>query len=427
VDQFQKPFDRKYVELSLELFEKIRSYSVDGEGVTRDGFSEMETKGMEIISEVARTRNLTVSSDKVGNRVIELTGKDVQRVTSTGSHMDTVPVGGNYDGLAGIIGALMCLIRMIDEGIVPPTTIKLIIFRCEEGACYGLPCLGSRTLFGKLSIHDLQRTHRYTGISLKENMQSCGVDVSFIERGEKLFNKTDFESFIELHIEQGPTLDKMKIPVGVVTNIIGCRRIEAEIIGKTGHSGALPREDRNDAVFAFSDFTQRCDKKWESWLQTKREYMTMTIGKVHTEEKMEAFTRIPDRVMFCLEVRAMAVDILDGFWKLIMEIANEVSNDRGVSFKFNENSLGCNPQTKLHVGVINYIAQICVKSNLAHRMLPSAAGHDSVFFSEEGIPTGMIFVRNQNGSHNKDEAMQIEDFMLGCAVLFDYLNNPYNK
>lgn len=268
----------KYRSLSLELFETIRSLSFDGEGVTRDGYSEMETKCMNIIADVAKTRNIPSSFDKIGNLVIEFIGQDPSRVIGTGSHIDTVPVGGNYDGLAGVIGALMCLLRMADEKIVPPTTIKLLIFRCEEGACYGLPCLGSRSLFGKLSPSDLQRTHRYTGITLKENMKACGVDVELLERGEKLYNDDTFESFIELHIEQGPILDRMKIPVGVVTKIIGCRRIEAEIIGQTGHSGAAAREDRHDAVFAFADFTQRCDKKWEAWLQTKREYMTMTIG-----------------------------------------------------------------------------------------------------------------------------------------------------
>jgi N-carbamoyl-L-amino-acid hydrolase len=205
-----------------------------------------------------------------------------------------------------VVGALVCLLRLVDENITPPTTIRLIVFRCEEGACYGLPCLGSRALFGKLMPSDLLRTHRTSKLPLKENMQACGIDTSIIERNEKLLDSASFESFVELHIEQGSVLDKLQVPVGVVTKIIGCRRIEAEIFGHTGHSGAQAREDRHDAVFAFAEFTQRCDKQWELWLQTKREYMTMTIGKVHTEESMEAFTRVPDKV--CFESTKMRFD-----------------------------------------------------------------------------------------------------------------------
>jgi N-carbamoyl-L-amino-acid hydrolase len=196
---------------------------------------------------------------------------------------------------------------MVDENLIPPATINLIIFRCEEGACYGLPCLGSRALFAKLSPTDLLRTHRTTKVTLKENMEACGIDTSFIERNEKILNSSSFESFVELHIEQGSVLDKLQIPVGVVTKIIGCRRIEAEIVGRTGHSGAQVREDRHDAVFAFADFTQRCDNAWAHWLKEKREYMTMTIGKVHTEESMEAFTRVPDKVRIARFLREQII------------------------------------------------------------------------------------------------------------------------
>ena len=179
-----------------------------------------------------------------------------------GSHLDSVPHGGNYDGAAGVIAGLLCLIRLRLEGKVPRHGIKVLALRGEESPWFETACLGSRALFGELA-GDFARHHRSTGLSLREHLQAVGANVELIASSRKLIEPAQIAAYYELHIEQGPIMVERKVPVGVVSGIRGILRFPSiNCFGEEGHSGAVPRELRRDPVSAAVDLLHRIDSHW---------------------------------------------------------------------------------------------------------------------------------------------------------------------
>jgi len=413
----RKPIDSSYSELATALFEHIRWLSRDGPGVTRPSYSDVETGTLAYLEKAANADGLETSHDAAGNLWMTVPGADTGRPrVMTGSHVDSVPKGGNYDGLAGVVAGLVCGVRMRREGTVPGRSFTTIALRGEESAWFGKPYLGSAALLGRLTEQDLSLKHRDTGYPLMFYMREAGADPQRLARGEPLVDLGSIAAYLELHIEQGPILEGSGYPLGVVTGIRGNFRHRAvRCIGTTGHSGAVPKRMRQDAVFAVADLLSRIEEAWDEWLAEGHD-LVVTTGMIQTNAATHAPSVIPGEATFSLEARSESRETLDGFRDAVVAECEAIGNARGVRFEFDQPVFSA--PAMMDTRLVEQLVNICERSGLRYIRVPSGAGHDAALFANAGIPAGMIFVRNQHGSHNPDEGMLIEDFMMATDVLY---------
>ncbi len=410
-------FDKADREYAAELFESVRKISVARVGVTRPSFSEVETAAMNIIAEAAGNTGLATRRDAAANLVIELPGSPAGKPAYwMGSHLDSVPEGGNYDGLAGVVAGLLCLAKAKRLGTALRRPLAVVGLRGEESAWFGKPYLGSYALFGKLAPRDLERKHRDSGRPLGEYLEKVGADVRRIAAGEPLVDAQSIGGWLELHIEQGPIMVARQAPVGVVTGIRGnLRHLGAVCRGAAGHSGAVPRWLRKDAVFALAELLMRLDENWQA-LNSRGVDLVVTSGIVSTDPRQHSISRIPGEVRFSLEIRSQSLETLEAFYQLVLVECAGIEKSRGVKFDFGERVVS-------EPGLIDRewaarLRRICGALQYPYIDIPSGAGHDAAIFANHGIPAGMIFIRNDNGSHNPEEKMDLEDFMMGTEVLY---------
>lgn len=398
------------------VFAELRELSGDGVGVTRPSYGRAETLGLDCIAELAAEGGLSVARDPAANLVVTLAGRDpALPAVATGSHMDSVPQGGNYDGAAGIAAGLMCLLRMKSEGDMPLHTIRLYGLRGEESAWFGKAYLGSLALFGELTLHDMERVQRDSGLPLRHYLGELGADVARIGRGDRLVEPASIAAYYELHIEQGPAMVARRVPVGVVTGIRGnIRHSRVLCRGESGHSGAVPRWLRHDPVFALADLLTRLDEHWEK-LQGQGEDLVITSGVVQTHAAEHTLTRIPGEIAFSLDIRSQSPQTLDDFYQLLQDECAIVRRNRGVEFEFDEKIFTA--PGDIAPELARELVLICEELRLPYIEIPSGAGHDAAVFAHHGVPSAMIFVRNEHGSHNPRESMELEDFILGAEVL----------
>ena len=402
--------------LAHELLNKLREASFDGVGITRESYGESETQAMQLLADVARAESLDVDYDAAANLVISLPGADVDKpFVACGSHLDSVPEGGNYDGAAGVIAGLLTLVSLRRQGIVPPRTIKVYALRGEESAWFGQAYMGSRALLGAFSAQDFELPHRSTGNTLKSYMSAAGADVERIAKGCPLLAIDNVGCYFELHIEQGPVMVARNIPVGIVTGIRGnYRHPAASCVGEAAHSGAVPRWLRKDAVFAFSEFVMRLDRHWQALLEQGQD-LVVTVGVANTNPAEHAMSRVPGHLAFALEFRSESAELLADFEELTRAEAVGIARLRGVRFELGEPRRTA-PAT-MAIELVELLSGICTAQGTSYERMPSGAGHDAAVFANHGIPSAMIFVRNEHGSHNPDEAMTMDDYFLGLDVL----------
>ncbi|MEE8445002.1 MAG: Zn-dependent hydrolase [Alphaproteobacteria bacterium] len=406
-----------------DLFDQLRAMSVDGPGVSRDSYGPGEQKAIEHVAAIARDEGLAVAFDAAANLVITLPGADPDAPAIVcGSHLDSVPQGGNFDGAAGVIAGLMALIRMKRAGVVPKRTIKVMSLRGEESAWFGQCYLGSSALFGELAADDLARTHRVTGRTLDDYMKEAGAEIGRIAAGERLLDPECVAAYLELHIEQGPVMVARDMPVAIVTGLRGnFRHLKIVCRGEAGHAGAVPRWLRHDAVLATADLLMRLDEHWRVLLERGLD-LVLTAGILSTNPEEHAMSRIPGECTFSLEVRSQSLDTLEAFYQLLRSEADSIGRERGVAFEFDRRSLS--RPARMDESWVAHLLDTARTLKLNAEPIPSGAGHDAAVFANAGVPSAMIFVRNEHGSHNPKEAMEISDFLYGADVLYHAILDP---
>ncbi len=409
----QNADDRK---LSEDLFAALRNATSDGVGITRLAFSDLETKALAIIEAAAKENGLTTEYDLGQNLIITLEGQEPDLpFLACGSHLDSVPQGGNFDGAAGVIAGLAILIQAKRQGLKLRRSLKLFALRGEESARFGKAYMGSSALFGKLTTADLAIKDQETGRTMAECMRDVGIDVDKVEQGIPLLDAHSVAGWVELHIEQGPVLVARDLPFGIVTGIRGnARHRSVECIGEAGHSGTIPRWLRRDAVFATSELIVRLDRHWRSLLERGRD-LVITSGVLGTDPKEHAIARIPGLVRFSFEVRSQNSETLEAFYDLFLSECQLIGEERGVEFKLDRRVTSA-PAT-MDSQWVERLKKAAHTLGLPAEEIPSGAGHDAAIFANAGIPSAMIFVRNDHGSHNPMEAMEIDDFLVGISVM----------
>jgi N-carbamoyl-L-amino-acid hydrolase len=400
------------------LFAEVRALSFDGVGVTRESYGRGETAAADHLREFALAQGLEVEADRAANLVFRLPDTPLDGpVAWTGSHIDSVPQGGNYDGLAGVVAGLLCLVARRQSGKTEGLPLEVVAFRGEESAWFGKAYMGSGALFGKLGASDLELTQRTSGQTLADCMRAAGADVDAIASQQLLFDKARVQAYLELHIEQGPVMVARQLPLAVVSGIRGnVRHNRVDCFGDAQHSGVVPRWLRHDAMFAVADLIMRIDEHWRVLLERGSD-LVVTTGVVSTDPAEHSISRIPGHVSFSFEARSKSNDTLEAFYQLMRAECNAISRERGVRFDFDRRLLS-EPAT-MDTHLCDVLSKACATQGAPFEVMPSGAGHDASLFANAGIPSGMLFIRNQHGSHNPHEAMEMDDFMLGTQVLSD--------
>ena len=395
----------------------------DGVGVTREAYGAGEQAAHDLIAAAAGAHGLDVAIDEACNLVIGLAGADpAAPALACGSHLDSVPRGGNFDGAAGVVAGLTVMAAIKDAGVVPLRPVKLYALRAEESAWFGKSWLGAHALFGLLTADDLDRLRFDSGRRLGDYMADAGADVTAIAAGTSLIDAADLAAFLEVHIEQGPVLEAEGLPVAVVTGIAGnLRHMNVTCHGRAAHAGGTPPGERRDAVVATADLLMRLDGHWQAFLADGRDVL-LTHGMIGTDADEHAVSRIAGAASFSIEIRSPDSETLGALHRLVTEECRAVETARGVRFDLDEAIV--NAPAPMDPAWVDRLAQICRDRELPHKRMASGGGHDSAVFVGAGVPTAMLFVRNPHGSHNPDEAMDLDDFMAATEVLAAALLDP---
>ena len=408
---------QKGLEFAKKIFDDIRAMSADVQGVTRQAFSAKETEVLDYLTKIGQSLQLEITPDRAGNVWMTLPGKDRSLPAFVaGSHVDSVPQGGNYDGLAGVTAALTVAWWMRQTGFQPVRDYTVLMMRGEESSFFGKAYMGSLGMLGKLTAKDLALKIRDGSCTLAEAMQSCGIDTEAVSGGKPLVDIDRIAAFVELHIEQGPTLDAQKeARAGIVTGIRGNIRHKAvRILGEAAHSGATDKPYRHDALMAFTDWMQRVDRAWDRWL-IQGEDLVFTVGVLKMASSA-AISVIPGEVTFSVDIRSLSADTVKRFHDLMQKYGEEVASERGVKIEYDP-ALVTAP-SGVDAALSDRLETSAKAEGIPCMRLASGAGHDSTVLGNNGIPVAMIFVANQLGSHNPHEAMKMEDFMQGTDILW---------
>lgn len=421
-DELSRALDTEMA-LADRLFRKLkeRTGNPSGKGVVRDSYGKGEQIAHEICTEAARALDLDVSTDFAGNLYMTLPGEDrAAPAWFTGSHLDSVPSGGNYDGAAGVVAGLAALAAFRRAGTKLARDVTVVGTRAEEVGSWFTGRhsghVGSRAALGLFSEEELDSAVRQdTGLSMRRHMEQSGFDPKALFASPPHLAPSRLKGWVELHIEQGPVLEREGYPVGVVTGIRGTVRArDAACIGAYTHSGAVPREYRQDAVIAAADFIGAMDQAWERVLARGGD-LVFTVGKLYTDASVHALSKVPGEVRFCIDLRSQDETVLQEMAELVQRHAQAIGKKRRVRFEIG-------PVSTQHPAVMDAtfrrtLMEGCRALGIAAMDIPSGAGHDAAEFAHMGVPAAMIFVRNANGSHNPDEAMEMDDFALATRLL----------
>ncbi len=417
----RKPVDdASDIEIARFLFDEIAARTQDIEGVSRPAFSSIETETLRFLEEFARQHGLAVWYDAGLNARFSLPAdKDATRYVLVGSHVDSVPFGGNFDGLAGVVAGLLCLLRAHRSGERFAHPVHVLAMRGEESAWFG-PCyIGSKALTGTLAASELKAAHKSDGRTLDDHMADIGLPMEQVRAATPLMDLSQVEAYIELHIEQGPLLVGKGIPAAVVSGIRGnFRHQRVRCIGEAGHSGAVPRAFRRDPVLAMADLMVRLDESWSTILNMGDD-LVLTSGMVGTDPAQHAMSKIPEEVGFSLDVRSQSAKTLNDMRRLLHAEMQQVEKERRIRFELDEEMRVepalCAPH------LVEGLKAAMERVGQEPFVMPSGGGHDAAVFAAAGVPSGMVFVRNSNGSHNPQEAMELSDFIAATDIVHEFL------
>jgi beta-ureidopropionase / N-carbamoyl-L-amino-acid hydrolase len=403
---------RPDLDLAASLFDSLSRATRHGRGIVRDSYGSGEQAAHDIIRSAAETIGLDVSVDALGNLTMTLPGRDrsAQRLVM-GSHLDSVPQGGNYDGAAGVVAGLSALSALKEAGFEPPYDLAVMGIRAEESAWFDISYIGSGGAFGLLDPACLSIKRSDNGRTLESTLSECGFDPEAIRGRRRLLDPSQIRAYLELHIEQGPTLVAKGLPAAVVTGIRGCKRFRnARCIGKYAHSGAVNRPYRQDAVAATVALLHHMETVWLQQESAGAD-LVLTAGELYTDPVMHGPSKIAGETHFVLDLRSVSDATMDAVAAEARRAAVRIGEAYRVSFD---------------LGATSYSPPAVMDARLRTRLMslldqpfemPSGAGHDAAVFAKMGIPTAMIFVRNAQGSHNPDETMAMEDFEVASQAL----------
>ncbi len=376
--------------------------------VTRVVFTERDGEARAWLKELAEAAGLVIREDAVGNTFFRWEGSEpALAAVATGSHIDAIPNAGMYDGTVGVLGGLEAMRGLQAAGFKPRRSVELILFTSEEPTRFGLGCLGSRLMSGGLSVEAAQRLVDEADMSLDEARSAAGYSGGL---GEVELAKGVYAGFVELHIEQGPRLEREGVPIGVVTHIAAPASGAIVVEGEGGHAGALLMPVRHDALAAAAEVALAVER---AALGTGVEDTVATVGRC--EVFPGAVNSVPSRVRLSLDVRDVELARRDAVLASIVSSCEEIAQRRGV--KITPAMANADEPASCAAAVVDAVEAACVEAGVASIRMVSRAYHDALFMARL-CPVGMIFVPCRGGvSHRPDEHAEPGDLAAGVRVL----------
>ena len=389
-------------------FEAMAQLTAPGEGINRLAFTDADWAGRQYIIDRMTDAGLFVEIDDFGNVIGYKLGKKPDLpVVMVGSHTDSVPNGGNYDGVVGVLSAIEVIRSMTNDGYEHDHTIAVVSFMCEESGRFGNATLGSKAMRGELTLQDLHRLVDKQGISLYEVLKGRNLNPDGIEI---MAYKRPVKSFTEIHIEQGKVLEHEQKTIGIVTGIAAPERFYVTIRGNADHSGATPMNLRHDALCGASKIILGIE---EIASMQEEPPVVGTVGVV--EVTPGAMNVIPGAVKLGVDIRSISKVARNSVVTLVKEFIDITAEKRGLSYTIE--TIAQDHPVEMHPAMIREIEEAVKSVGIEYMTMPSGAGHDAMHWAE-AVPTGMIFIPCRDGiSHNPAEFAEMDDIVTGAEVL----------
>jgi ureidoglycolate amidohydrolase len=404
---------------SARLLSEIEALALISEAeppvVTRIVFTPADMQARAWLIERCKAAGLVVRHDAIGNTFARWQGSDPQApAVGTGSHIDAIPNAGKYDGVVGVLGGLEAIRALQTAGFRPKSSLELLIFTSEEPTRFGIGCLGSRLLSGTLAPEDAAKLTDKNGESLEEIRSKAGLNGNL---ADVRLSRGYYKAFVELHIEQGPLLERDRVPLGVVTKIAAPASARVSVVGAGGHAGGVLMPDRHDALCAASELILALEDAAKS---------SGSVDTVATVGMCDVFpgavNSIPAHVKISVDVRDTDLARRDRVMHSMETASREISARRGVTMQIEllnaDAPADCAPE------IVEALSASCRKhgeKSMAFMSMISRAYHDSLFMSRIA-PVAMLFIPCRNGySHRPDEYASIEDIARGTLILAETL------
>ncbi len=382
-------------------------------GSNRMGFTDADMQAREYFISLIKEIGLEYRLDHFGNIFARLEGSDKNApVVATGSHIDTVPNGGHYDGILGTVLSLAAIKQIKEENFEHTYPIELIVFQLEESSRFSHATMGSKVIAGRDVCKMWANAQDKDGITLQEALKSRGFD--FDKLPESARKAEEFKCFIEAHIDQSKDLERAEKSVGIVEAIAAPIRSKAIVKGRADHSGSTQMEHRKDALVAASELVLAINKLAVEYSSKK---IVATVGNVKVFPG--AMNVVPGFVELFIDLRGIDKNVMEEVFQKIQDAAKEIDNTHEISTTFE--LLSSEKPVSMDSEIKNTLRNACDGLNIPYENVISGAGHDAMNIASL-TPTGMIFIRGKGGiSHNPEEFASVNDIEDGYKVLCESL------
>jgi len=380
-------------------------FNENDKGVYRLGFTEADWAARQWLIDLLKAEGFSPRMDGAGN-VFGLYGPDGMPTVTVGSHLDSVPAGGIFDGSLGVVAALEILRLCKEHNVALRYPVELVATSEEEGRFGGM--LGAQAIAGELTPEFVLNAHDPDGNRLADAMQSCGLEP--LKALEARRTVDSMHAFLELHIEQGPVLDQCGTTIGIVDNIAGVFKWIVHLKGKADHAGTAPMNMRSDAFMGLANFAHEIPRIID---ENGTDRSRLTVGKV--DLKPGSPHTIPGEAIFTLVGRDSAVDVMHRLCDACRIVLSSIARRNKLMFEYEQTSwldpVDCSP------AIIELLERKAKKAGMTYQHMPSGAGHDTQFMTRV-TDAGMLFVPSVAGiSHAPDEWTHWEDVQAGCDLL----------
>jgi ureidoglycolate amidohydrolase len=382
--------------------------SPEGTAVTRIVFSPDDLRARAWLKNLAAAEGFTIREDAVGNTFIRWSGTDpTLPAVATGSHSDAIPHAGMYDGTVGVLGGLEALRALKRSGLTPRRSIELVMFTSEEPTRFGIGCLGSRLLSGTLDPTRADTLTDKEESTLAQVRTAAGFTGTL---ASAQLPPNHYHAWLELHIEQGPLLEREGIPIGIVTNIAAPASYRFTITGLGGHAGALLMPDRHDALCAAAELILSIERHA---LATNAIDTVATVGTCDVHPG--AVNSVPSRVTLQLDIRDTNPSRRESVMQAVRRDIEDLIYRRKVTIT--EDLINADAPAQSSPHIIDILEKICTAEAIPYKKMVSRAYHDSLFMARIA-PIAMIFIPCRNGvSHRPDEYASPADIASGTHLL----------
>ena len=395
------------VRLTKQL-ETLQTITAPGKGINRLAFTDSDWQGRDYLRTLMEDAGLSIRTDAFGNIIGHYPGLDGSLpAVLMGSHGDSVPEGGNFDGIVGLLAAIETVHSMKEDHFIPDHPLEIVLFMCEESSRFGAATLGSRAMRGELSMAELHQLHDASHHTLFDILKARELNPEHIESARYTL---PLKACFEVHIEQGKVLEHESVPIGIVTGIAAPTRLMVHLHGCADHSGATPMNLRHDGLCAASEIVLAVEQAAKA---SSNPPVVGTVGRLDLSPN--AMNVIPGEVQLGIDVRSISTEARTAVIACIKDAITRIAAGRGLTYDLEE--ISSDLPAAMHPSVIQLLASLCEKDQIPYKKLPSGAGHDIMHWADYA-PCGMLFIPCRHGiSHNPAEYASIQDITLATNLL----------